>query len=176
MKISMGNELVMHTLLTYVIFWLAYFHFWLDLTLVVLSFVPLYFKRVYLHEDPLGDAIINAVMMLPWHVLNLFFIHWVITKVGFLYTESEVLRRGNESILDNLQEGVVIFEEQSQEILYYNAAATLSHKQSDQFLSVLNQDDKPKLDKMYENIRQKRLSWIEKSVFYASVVDYGATK
>ena len=110
MKISMGNELVMHTLLTYVIFWLAYFHFWIDLTLVVLSFVPLYFKRVYLHEDPLGDAIINAVMMLPWHVLNLFFIHWVITKVGFLYTESEVLRRGNESILDNLQEGVVIFE------------------------------------------------------------------
>ena len=76
---------------------------------------------------------------------------------------------------------------------------------------MLNQDDKPKLDKMYENIasvnqirmledclgvvsklfngefdelvkepeclvRQKRLSWIEKSVFYASVVDYGATK
>ena len=107
--LDIGHEQLLHILLTYVIFWLGYFHFWIDITLVVLSFVPLYFKRVYLHGDPLNEAIINSLMMLPWHVLNLFFIHWVITKVGFLFIESEVLRRGNEAILDDLQEGVVIF-------------------------------------------------------------------
>ena len=39
---------------TYSIFSLSYFHFWLDLTWIVLSFLPLYFNRVNLHADPLG--------------------------------------------------------------------------------------------------------------------------
>ena len=61
--------------------------------------------------------------MIPWHVLNLFFIHWVITKVGFLFIDSEVLRKGNDQLLDSLEEGVVILDQSSNDILYYNAAA-----------------------------------------------------
>ena len=39
------------------------------------------------------------------------------------YIEAEVLRKGNNELLDNLEEGVIIFEEESGEILYHNSAA-----------------------------------------------------
>ena len=56
--------------------------------------------------------------------MNLFIIHWVLTIVGMIYVEAEVLRKGNNELLDNLEEGVIIFEEKSGEILYHNNAAT----------------------------------------------------
>ena len=125
-ELSLGYEQVHHVLLGYHMFWLGYFRFKLDCPLAILSFVPMYFNRAFLHGDSVGTILINAAFMLPWHLLNLFFIHLVLTKSGFLFIESEVLRRGNESILDNLEEGVVILEEENQEILYYNAAAAFS--------------------------------------------------
>ena len=66
--------------------------------------------------------------MVPWHCLNLFFIHWIITKIGFLFIDAEVLRLGNDQVLDSLEEGVVILDEKSKEILYYNAAAAEAQK------------------------------------------------
>ena len=85
-----------HILLSYMFFWLGYFHFWLDLSCVIVSFLFMYANRVYLHGDTAGECISNAMLMLPWHVFNMFIIHWVITKIGFLYVESEVHRTGNE--------------------------------------------------------------------------------
>ena len=55
-------------------------------------------------------------------------IHLVITKVGMVYTEAEVLRQGNDQTLDNLDEGVVILDEKEMKIRYYNKAASVSHK------------------------------------------------
>ena len=79
-----------------IFFWLGYFNFWFDLTWLGVSFLPLYFNRVYLHGDPLGISLLNAALMLPWHIFNIFISHWVITKVGFLFIEAEVLRKSNE--------------------------------------------------------------------------------
>ena len=56
----------------------------------------MYANRVYLHRDPLGLTIINAMLMMLWHILNMFYAHWVITKVGFLFIDAEVLHRGND--------------------------------------------------------------------------------
>ena len=78
------------------VFCLGYFRFWVDLTCSILSFVPMYANRVYLHRDPLGLTILNAVLMMLWHILNMFFAHWVMTKAGFLFIDAEVLHRGND--------------------------------------------------------------------------------
>ena len=110
LDLSFVDEQIFHIMSTYIFFWLGYFNFWIDSTCVVLSFVPLYAMRVHLHGDSVGLAITSAVLMVPWHVLNLFFIHWVYSKCGFLYIEAEVLRRGNDQILDSLEEGVVILD------------------------------------------------------------------
>ena len=95
---------------SYSIFWLSYFHFWFDLTWVILSFLPLYANRVNLYADPLSVVKVNAMLMMSWHILNMLFIHWIITKVGFLFIDAEVLRRDNEELLDGLEEGVIILE------------------------------------------------------------------
>ena len=58
-----------------------------------------------------------------WHSLNLLIIHLMVVKVGMLYCDAEVLRGGNEQLLDGIEEGVIILEEESLDILYYNAAA-----------------------------------------------------
>ena len=54
------------------------------------------------YGDSISDLAIFGVFSILWHVLNLLFIHLVITKVGMLYAETEVLRAGNDQVLDSL--------------------------------------------------------------------------
>ena len=54
---------------------------------------------------------------------NVWIIHICITKVGMIYIEINVLRMGNEQLLNNLEEGVVIQEESTTEIKFLNTAA-----------------------------------------------------
>ena len=44
-------------------FTLGYFNFWVDLTWIVVSFLPMYANRVYLHGDSLGLSLLNAALM-----------------------------------------------------------------------------------------------------------------
>ena len=46
-------------------------------------------------------------------IVFLMICHLVIKKTGFIYVESEILREGNEQLLNNLEEGVLIIEEHS---------------------------------------------------------------
>ena len=55
--------------------------------------------------------------------MGMLFIHVTISKVGMLYAETEVLRSGNDQLLDNLEEGIVLFDEAKKDIIYYNMAS-----------------------------------------------------
>ena len=48
--------------------------------------------------------------------------HLFITKVSFMFVDSEVGRLANPSLFDVLEEKVIIFDEESNEILYQNGA------------------------------------------------------
>ena len=111
----------------YMNFWLTYFNFWPDLAIAILTMTPIYISRSIYFEEDVTSLLINFLLSIPSLVLNLLFVHLVITKLGFLYVENAVLRSGNEKLLDNLEEGVIIIEETTQDILYYNEAAT-GHK------------------------------------------------
>ena len=142
---------------------------------MVLAFVPMYSNRVYLQGDLSTDALTNALCMLPWHIINIFFIHWIVTKTGFLYIDAGVLHHGNEHILDNLEEGIVILEQDSKAVMYYNVAATgpqaginlssifdFKKIANDKFSSVLlnlTDKEKPELKVMVD---EKRFSKIDK--------------
>lgn len=54
--------------------------------------------------------------------------HVVITKVGMIYVDREVLKDGNDQTLDNLEEGVIIIDEKEMKIRFYNKAASVAHK------------------------------------------------
>ena len=132
---------------------------------MVLAFVPMYSNRVYLQGDLSTDALTNALCMLPWHIINIFFIHWIVTKTGFLYIDAEVLHHGNEHILDNLEEGIVILEQESKAVMYYNVAAAGPQAgkkfANDKFSSVLNLTDKEKPE-LKTMVDEKRFSKIDK--------------
>ena len=49
--------------------------------------------------------------------------HLLITKMGMIFVEIEILRQGNEELLNGLDEGVVIQHEDTQEIIFLNSAA-----------------------------------------------------
>ena len=49
--------------------------------------------------------------------------HLIMTSAGLLFVEAEILRCGNENILDSLQEGVIILSEDTNEMHYLNRAA-----------------------------------------------------
>lgn len=91
----MTTELMYRLITTYTFFWLSYWNFWTDLILAVVSYIPFYVNRVVFHGNSVGEAILFTCYI-PWHVMNLFIIHWVISMVGMLYVEAEVLRNGNE--------------------------------------------------------------------------------
>lgn len=120
---EMNFDLLFILIYHYMTFWLSYWHFWPNLFCLILSLVPYYVMRVIFNGNTVGEALF-FLCYIPWHLMNLFIIHWVLTIVGMIYVDAEVLRKGNNELLDNLEEGVIIFEEKSGEILYHNNAAT----------------------------------------------------
>mmetsp|Transcript_7256 Transcript_7256/g.8697 ORF Transcript_7256/g.8697 Transcript_7256/m.8697 type:complete len:93 (-) Transcript_7256:217-495(-) len=90
--------------------------------------------------------------IIPCHILNLFIIHWLLTKMGIMYVEAESLRSGNNETLDKLEEGVIIVEESTQDILYCNAAAAdpLKGKLSQGSSFKMDMDAKPGLKSLVQ--------------------------
>ena len=61
-----------------------------------------------------------------WISITVLIVHTIITFAGLLFVEAEILRCGNDDILDSLQEGVIILsEEDKNEIRYHNRAARI---------------------------------------------------
>ena len=106
-------------------FTLNYFYWWPTLIYSALAIALWHYNRSLLYEEPLAETMGKAVETTIWFAINVFMIHLVITWVGKLFAESQVLRSDNENILDNLEEGVVIIDDSDKNgILYYNLSAT----------------------------------------------------
>ena len=134
--------------------------------------------RIAYYEEPLGTVLVGLVYI-PWNIFNMFIMHWVITKMGFLYIEAEVLRSGNDQLLDNLEEGVIIVEETTNDILYYNNAAAGSRRgalpmESDAEIA-MDLSKKPDLTTMIAEQDEKRFAKIDKSIFISHPVDVSET-
>ena len=73
-----------------------------------------YIGRIIFHEEAvngnsLGTLIASMVML----AILLWGMHLVMTKVGMIYVYAEILRQGNEQLLDNFDEGILIYDEQT---------------------------------------------------------------
>ena len=53
---------------------------------------------------------VMLVVLMVQQVMNQILSHIIITKVGMLYADTEVLRGGNDKLLDDLDEGIVLFD------------------------------------------------------------------
>ena len=66
---------------------------------------------------------LGALFSIGFQLYVFTIIHLFISLTGFMYTEAEILRKGNEQLLNNLKEGVVIVEEKSGLVTFVNEAA-----------------------------------------------------
>ena len=76
--------------------------------------------RFFIHDEPIDFGTLEFIVL---HGLFCYFAHLVMTLFGKYFVHSEVLRMGNDSILDGLEEGVIIKDELTDEIIYINKAA-----------------------------------------------------
>ena len=56
-------------------------------------------------------------------IVNITFMHCLISVTGYLYVEAEIPRIGNEKLLNQLEEGVFIVDQASGETIFHNDAA-----------------------------------------------------
>ena len=50
-------------------------------------------------------------------------VHAVMNKLAFVFIEVEVIREGNDELLNSLEEGVIIVEDDCSEVCFLNSAA-----------------------------------------------------
>ena len=88
-----------------------------------MSLVPFYVSRYLFNGDEAETLIWAFVGMTFYMFINLTILHLIFTKIGWLYVEVEVLAQGNEQLLNNFDEGVIILNEASHEVMFANDAA-----------------------------------------------------
>ena len=96
LDVPLPRETTYHQMLMYMTFWLSYFNLWTDLSISILSLIPVYVSQAYYLDKEPVPLLINYLLSIPPFALNLLFVHFVITKLGFLYVDNAVIRSGNE--------------------------------------------------------------------------------
>ena len=61
-----------------------------------------------LYEASFMAALSVCSLNLGFMLASMILGHGVITSAGFLFTDADILRQGNEQLLDDLEEGLVI--------------------------------------------------------------------
>ena len=89
-----------------------YFHFLPSMLISCSQFILVAINRSVYFEEPLIDLLIGSLGNVFATIVNCWVVHIAITLVGWRVVEANILRQGNDQILNNLEEGVVI---QSQE-------------------------------------------------------------
>jgi len=94
-EICLTRDVTYSSIMIYLNFWLCYFNPVSGLITSSLTLVPVFVKRAIIHNEGGVDLAINFVMASLWHFMSTWLIHLIITKVGMIFVDAEVLREGN---------------------------------------------------------------------------------
>ena len=82
-----------------------------------------YIGRIIFHEEAVNGVSISALIA---SMIILAFLLWgmhlIVTKIGMIYVSAEILRQGNEQLLDNFDEGILIYAEETSDLIFANKA------------------------------------------------------
>ena len=115
---------------SYVLLTLFFHHIWLDLICCCssLTFVILG-VRTMLYQDELGSKLLVAcAATIVWTCYNILLVYFLISLAGFLFTNSELPRKGQEQLLNNIRDGVFIINEKESIVQFMNTAAIKINK------------------------------------------------
>ena len=75
----------------------------------MLQFVMQLVVRKYIYEKEIDSGtVIGLIAAMSFTALVITLMHILFNKMGLLFVDSEILRKGNDQLLNDLQEGVVI--------------------------------------------------------------------
>ena len=70
------------------------------------------------------NTAIDSFFSIFWLFATLIICHFVISSAGFLFVEAEILRQGNEELLNSLDEGLVIVDQNDyDDVVFLNKSA-----------------------------------------------------
>lgn len=110
-------------------FCLLYYDFWPSSICMVLSQAVQMIIISVVYEKPItaGDVGMTIAAMI-WQFTNLLLCHLIINSMGMLFVEADILRTGNEQLLNNLKEGVIIMDQKTGMVKFANTAAKKQFK------------------------------------------------
>ena len=81
--------------------------------------------QMVLYKQDKAVVGISLLINLPILIFALCTLQICITWAGFMFADAEILRNGNEQLLDDLEEGLIILEENKLTELYHNEAVKI---------------------------------------------------
>jgi hypothetical protein len=119
-EIELSARLLVDALINLFQFLMNYFHWWPALICSNIALSMTILQRAIFLDDDLNVLILTYICFLIWHSFNLLICHLLVTKVGMIFTEAEVLRTCKADLLDNLDQGLILLDEEDSSILYSN--------------------------------------------------------
>ena len=122
-EMESSKDILLLTLTTTLRFILCYFNGFAGIFWANVCISTVFFRRALFYDEDVVGLVIGYILTAVWMTANLIYIHLILTKIGMIYIDAEVLREGNDSTLNNLEEGVVILKEEDLTIQFQNQAA-----------------------------------------------------
>ena len=105
-------------------FFSLYYDFWAAIFASALSRVLFVVIRSTIFQEEFTTGIvIESFVNMVWVFFGLSFVHIIITGAGYLYTEADILKQGNEQLLESFDEGLAIINQQDKKIIFLNESA-----------------------------------------------------
>ena len=112
--------------------------------------------------------IIECIFGLVWQLFNMAIIHIIVNYVGMLHVEATILRNGNEKLLHDLKEGVIIMDQETGLVLFVNQAAKRFNVRKNRNFEVnfsKTGDEESVFDK-----KQEQLAYVDMNMFRDSKI------
>ena len=92
--------------------------------------------------------VIQTLAGLFYLSINCLSVYIVMNYLGLLYVKSEILRKGNESILNDSKDGIIIMDQATEMVMFINTAAkALNIREMSQFsINILTENNELKVD------------------------------
>ena len=91
----------------------------------MLQFATQLLVRKFIYEAPIDSGVVVGLLTaMIFTALVITLMHILFNKMGLLFVDSEILRTGNDQLLNDLEEGVIILKEDSKKVLFVNKAAS----------------------------------------------------
>ena len=80
--------------------------------------------RAVFHVDLVSSKMSSTFFLMTFHwIFYALIYHCIITKVGLIYINAEVMSSGHDALLNGLEEGLIIADEHTKEMQFANIAA-----------------------------------------------------